>query len=209
MSIDHLRNFQQAAAAVIRQLLPDSHAVKCIVVDQFGREVVLPIPAGLESLPAAGEAPVPESGWRFTETRAFFDGRMLESVYGRKLAVLRALHDATGPLTAKDLRMAAWNDMLIEENTVRWQVGDLRKALAVEFSGYEGEIIATANGGGRPRPSTTMTRDSLAAAGHQLWTSATVYSSGTPATRSSQSTGAVARKRSISSRTLFLRWKRE
>lgn len=152
---DLVRAMQSAAAQFGQIVRPGSVPAIIQVQDAYGLVLFsLSIPAGVgaaDPTPVPGRAAEPEpppvpAGWAFAGGAARFDG-VLVPVTGRKLDVLRALAGADGPLSADDLRRAAWANYQAEESSVRWTVGELRKVLRAAFPEFPGDPVP-ADGGG-------------------------------------------------------------
>lgn len=150
-----VRAMQSAAVQYARVVHPGAQPVLIQVRDRHNCVLFsLSIPAGVgaaDPTPVPGRAAEPEpppvpAGWAFAGGAARFDG-VLVPVTGRKLDVLRALAGADGPLSADDLRRAAWANYQAEESSVRWTVGELRKVLRAAFPEFPGDPVP-ADGGG-------------------------------------------------------------
>lgn len=79
-----------------------------------------------------------------TERRAKFDGRPVP-VSGSRLRLLKALVEADGPLTAKELTERAFDRQTDTANT-RYHIKELRRELRA-FFGCEDEVIAGGDDG--------------------------------------------------------------
>lgn len=148
---DPFRQLQAAARRCGRHALPGVAIGRVVILDANGKKVVdLAIPPDMDSHPeplanTVRAAPAPRPGWDFSGPTPRFDGTDVP-IHGRKADLLRVLAEKNGPATVDDLR-AAWDGYQVEEGTVRWTVGELRKALRELFPGLEGEPVTSGPGG--------------------------------------------------------------
>ncbi|QJX01234.1 helix-turn-helix domain-containing protein [Frigoriglobus tundricola] len=141
---DPIRRLQASARAAAEHVAPGERAARVVVFDTRGAKVLdMTIPASA-SVTEDERPAMPTVGWCVTDRGATFDGKAVP-VTGRKRDVLRVLVE-NETATVDDLR-AAWGDYKAEESTIRWQIGELKKALKAAFPDYPGELIeATGNG---------------------------------------------------------------
>ena len=154
-----IRNLQSAARAAVNHVAPGHAPGRVVILDAQGRKLVdivvlppvdqpTPIPGTVPCLPPEIPVePLPPPGWDFSGGRAAFEGVPV-AVKGRPLAVLRALVAADGPVSPDQLRRQCWENYRCEESTVRWAVGELRKALRAAFPDHEEPITADGTGAG-------------------------------------------------------------
>ena len=143
---NELRALQQAARRYALSVAPDSRPDVVQVRDVNKKMIValtLPVRDGAEI--ELGPALGPRAGWDFAGPVAKFDGESIP-ITGRKLDLLKALAGEEGPVSTERLR-EAWGGYAVEETTVRWTVGELRKALKVSFPGFDGDPITTEGAG--------------------------------------------------------------
>jgi hypothetical protein len=143
---NELRALQQAARRYALAVAPDSRPDVVQVRDVNKRMIValtLPVRDGGELELAASIGP--RAGWDFAGAVPKFDGESVP-ITGRKLDLLKALAAVEGPVSAEQLR-EAWGGYAIEETTVRWTIGALRKALKESFPDFDGDPIATEGAG--------------------------------------------------------------
>lgn len=147
---DPLHALQAAARRCARHVAPGCYAARVVILDASGRELLgLTVPAGDDlDTPAqvAAVAPVatpepepPVAGWSFDNLRPFYDGKPLE-IHGQKLKVLREFVESKEPLSVEALKNRAWKDHRTTDETVRWSIGELRKALRAYFPELEDPI---------------------------------------------------------------------
>lgn len=89
-------------------------------------------------------SPAVSPGWHFDDRGVTYNGKPVP-VAGRNRALLRVLAAATAPLKCAELRKA-WEDYEIEEDSIRWQIGQLRKILRDVFE-FEGDPIPAKGSG--------------------------------------------------------------
>ncbi len=142
---DPLRRLQHAARLAAEHVAPGERAGRVVVFDARGARVLdVLVPA---SAPAPHEPPdAPAAGWVVMDRAATFDGTPVQ-LSGRRLDVLRVLVE-NETATVDDLR-TAWDGYQAEESTIRWQVGELRKALKKLFGDFPGELIESTGAGYR------------------------------------------------------------
>lgn len=90
--------------------------------------------------------PEVKAGWDFARKIPRFDGKEFPEIAGRSLAVLRVLAEAPGPVDVDGLR-AAWPDYQPAENSIRNQVGELRKLLKRLWSDWSGDPLPASGSG--------------------------------------------------------------
>lgn len=147
-SDDPLQAFQLSARTIGRAVDPGRAVARVVVLDADGRRIIdLAVPPGPVlpvALPAAAEQ-APPDGWDFSTGTARYDGRRVD-VTGRKLALLKVLAEAPGPVPTDDLR-AAWQGYDVSDSGIRWQVVELRKALRRAFPDFEGDPVPASGTG--------------------------------------------------------------
>ena len=137
---DDIAALQRLAFLVGRQLAPNDTPVEVILKGRAGRIAKLPALESIAEQPPVRPAVVP--GWDFGAGGPRLDGTPVP-IHGRKAELLRILA-ANGPLHVKALR-DLW-DKHMEEGTVRWWIGDLRKTLSQLFPGLDEPIATTDDG---------------------------------------------------------------
>ena len=137
---DPLHALQAAARRCARHVAPGCYAARVVILDASGRELLgLTVPVAAVA-PVATPEPEPSvAGWSFDNLRPFYDGRPLD-IHGQKLKVLREFVESKEPLSVEALKNRAWKDHRTTDETVRWSVGELRKALRAYFPELEDPI---------------------------------------------------------------------
>ena len=144
---DELRNLQLAARRYALAVAPDSRPDLVQVRDVNRKMIVaLTLPTReCAEIPTTSRAVGPQPGWDFTALIPRYDGEAVP-ISGRKLDVLKVLAAEAGPVSTERLR-EAWEGYMVEESTIRWTVGELRKALKSHFPAFEDDPIGTEGGG--------------------------------------------------------------
>lgn len=148
MSTDSL----QAAARKFASLIaPD--ITRIVLHGPAGKSVSIAIPKGESTPPTVATltpstleppSPAPTPGWDFSHPVARFDGSPVP-IHGRKRDLLKLLASSPIPLKVPELKVA-WNPPDPEDGTVRWFLGDLRRALKALFTELEDPISTTPAG---------------------------------------------------------------
>lgn len=145
---DPVRDLQAAARRAADHSAPGHLARRVVVLGEGGVKLMdVPVPAcpcGPEPGGAAEAGAAP--GWSSRGDALLFDGEPVP-IRGRNLDVLRVL--AASELVTVDELRAAWSGYKAEDATVRWQVGELKKALKKLFGDFEGELIEATGAGYR------------------------------------------------------------
>ena len=144
MPTDPLKHLQAAArlACAHCSQLP---AQRVVVFAADGRKVLdVAVPPGAAEPAADPDPPAPPAGWDVSERAARFDGKPVP-VSGSRLRLLKALVEADGPLTAKELTALAFDRATDVANT-RYHVRELRRELRAFFGGDD-EAVAGGDDG--------------------------------------------------------------
>lgn len=129
----------QAAARLACAHCAQQPAQRVVVFGLDGRKVLdVAVPPGAAESAADPEPVAPPAGWDVSERAARFEGKPVR-VGSRRLPLLKALVEAEGPLTAKELTALAFDRVTDLPNT-RYHIGELRKELRA-FFGSEDEVI--------------------------------------------------------------------
>lgn len=139
--VDPLHALQAAARSYGQHVLPGVQIERVIVVAAGGVKIAS-VAVPLCGPPAI--VPVAAEGWDFAPGETRFDG-VLIPIHGQKLALLKVLAEADGPLTVEQLKVA-WLDGIAEDGTIRWTLGELRKALKLLFPGLDDPITSGPEG---------------------------------------------------------------
>lgn len=173
--LDTLPVLQNAAREWARLADPCGSVVRISIHWAHGDTSTLPMPA-LQPRPAPPAPPVavplaapapPPPGWDVSGRVAKyngipFDGRGPSGVriVGRKLHTLRPLVEASEPIKIADFnksfqaadleegRVKAGQECDCEDGSIRWQVGDLRRALREAFPSFDGDRVHNIRGVG-------------------------------------------------------------
>lgn len=141
MSADPLRDLQAAARVIAEHVNPGHPACRVIVLDRDGVKVLdttVPL-CGCATPTAVPSVEVPvQSGWIVTDRGAQFDGQPVR-VPSSRLKLLRALIDATEPVTAKELTVLVFDRETDIANT-RYHIRELRKELKAAFT-FDSDVI--------------------------------------------------------------------
>lgn len=144
---DYIRDLQAAARAAAEHCAHQS--ATSVAVFGGGTQLLInvAVPAGPDSKGKVPEPPPLDApGWHVTDRAAALDGTPV-ALTRRQLDVLRVLVGCD-IASADDLR-AAWDGYPAEEGTIRWQVGELRKALKRQFGDFPGDLIESTGTGYR------------------------------------------------------------
>lgn len=139
---DPVHGLQSFARKFGKHVAPSRAVSKVTISDHVGEIASLHVSATDE--PMIEEEAKAKPGWDFTGLRPRFDGTLVD-ISGRKLALLRLLVEADRPLSVDELR-PAWEGSQVEENSIRWQIMELRKALKSQFPGLDEPIATTTDG---------------------------------------------------------------
>lgn len=138
----------QHAARRVAEHLTGERAVRVRVIGEDGATILdVRIPFRTLAVEREPEAPEPPAaGWAFTDRAATLDGNPVK-LTARSLAVLKVLA-GTEVADTDDLR-TAYGGYQCEDATIRWQIGELRKALKKAVPDFPGEVIEATGSGYR------------------------------------------------------------
>ncbi len=144
---DELRALQRAARRYALSVAPDSRP-DVVQVRDVNRKMIVALTLPARESTETDDVPRvvgPRPGWDFSGTVPRYDGEPVP-ITGRKLDVLKVLAGEAGPVSAERLR-DAWAGYMVEETTIRWTIGELRKALKVSFPAFDEDPIGTDGSG--------------------------------------------------------------
>ena len=145
---DPIKRLQIIAREAALHINPDSRAKAVIIIDANGDQIVRINVQGSNGGHAASlkEEPTPivESGWSERNGKIYFDGTPIP-LAGRQLDLLRVLIEKESA-TVDELR-PAWKGSIVEESTIRWTVGELKKSLKKLFGDFPGDLIKSSGEG--------------------------------------------------------------
>lgn len=138
---DPLHELQSAARKYAAHVLPGVVARRLIILDEHRERIAeVRIPACAEG-ETVGVGPAPPTiaplalpGWDFSAPTPRFDGQPI-AIHGRKRDLLKLLAESPIPLSVEQMKAAWGPDYTPEPGSVRWTVGDLRRALTSLFPG--------------------------------------------------------------------------
>lgn len=144
MPSDPLKTLQAAARAACAHAA-DLPAGRVVVFAVDGRKALdVAVPPGATEQAAEPEPAVPPAGWNVSDRGAKFDGKPVQ-VSASRLPLLRALVEADGPLTAKELRERAFDSQTDTANA-RYHIRELRRELRAFFA-VDDEVVTGGDDG--------------------------------------------------------------
>lgn len=143
MSANPLHDLRQAARAAAEHACPGTFAARVALLDQDGGSILeIRLPSAAAPEEAEG---LDEGGWQIVGGQVVFGGRELK-ISPRELDVLRLL--IVGRILGPDQLRPAWGGYRVEDGTIRWIVGRLRKSLQEQVPDA-GTVIETTGRGYR------------------------------------------------------------